>query len=154
MPSAESDLHEAIELARAQASTITGRKYRYGAVLLADDVVLRVSSNKTPFQRNAIHAEMAALKGCPRPAGKDVCLVRLAPVRPGAPKDEDEDSDEDKEQWAAAECPKATGSAAGKILNAKPCSACELKMTQRGICRVYYTINRGEMGVMQLNPST
>ena len=44
MPSADSDLHEAIELARVQASTITGRKYRYGAVLLADDVVLRADT--------------------------------------------------------------------------------------------------------------
>ena len=37
MPAADSDLGEAIELARAQAATVTGRKYRYGAVLLADN---------------------------------------------------------------------------------------------------------------------
>ena len=140
MPAADSDLGEAIELARAQASTISGRKYRYGACLLADDIVLRTSSNKTPFQRAEIHAEMAALKGCPRPAGKDVVLARLAPVKP-APADDDGEPGE-----AAAP--------AGKLLNARPCAACEFKMTQRGIARVFFTLNAREVGVMQLNPAS
>ena len=160
MPSADSDLGEAIELARAQAGTVTGRKYRYGAVLLAEDIVLRASSNRTPFQRSEIHAEMAALKGCARPAGKDVVLVRLAPVKPpssGADADADDDDELDKQPPTAAAAAAALvpgRTVPGKMLNAKPCATCEAKMTQRGICRVYYTVNARECGVMQLNQAT
>ena len=164
MPAAGSDLEEAVQLATAQAHTITGRKYRYGAVLLADDIVLRASSNKTPFQRDPIHAEMAAIKGCPRPEGKDVVLARLAPVRPEAGRDDDDGSGDDdcrigsrgagtdpfdEPPAAVAKC--KPWSAPGKLLNAKPCAVCEAKMRARGIRRVYYTLNSREMGVMQLN---
>ena len=160
MPSEDSDLGEAIELARAQAGTVTGRKYRYGAVLLADDIVLRASSNRTPFQRAEIHAEMAALKGCARPAGKNVVLVRLAPVKPtssgAAAGDDDDDDDSELDELPTAAAAVAAAlvpvhAAPGKMLNAKPCAACEAKMTQRGISRVYYTVNARECGVMQLN---
>ena len=48
MPAADSDLGEAIELARAQAATVTGRKYRYGAALLADDTNPNPSPNPNP----------------------------------------------------------------------------------------------------------
>ena len=164
MPVAGSDLQEAVQLATAQAHTITGRKYRYGAVLLADDIVLRASSNKTPFQRDPIHAEMAAIKGCPRPEGKDVVLARLAPVRPGAAQadmqddGEHHDSGDDgdshgvgKGLFDAVPALIKPPSAPGKLLNAKPCAACEAKMRARGIRRVYYTVSAREMGVMQLN---
>tara|TARA_B110001452_G_scaffold46552_1_gene35597 strand:- start:1085 stop:1798 length:714 start_codon:yes stop_codon:yes gene_type:complete len=166
MPVAGSDLQEAVQLATAQAHTITGRKYRYGAVLLADDIVLRASSNKTPFQRDPIHAEMAAIKGCPRPEGKDVVLARLAPVRPGAaqtPQDDgaqddgsgdDGDGDSHGVGKGLFDAPPALmkpPSVPGKLLNAKPCAACEAKMRARGIRRVYYTVSAREMGVMQLN---
>ena len=136
-------------------------------MLLADDIVLRASSNRTPFQRSEIHAEMAALKGCARPAGKDVVLVRLAPVKPpsSAGDADDDDDDDDGELDDDALGPTAAASAAaaaaaapvlgqralGKVLNARPCAACEFKMTQRGICRVYYTANARECVVMQLN---
>ncbi len=139
-------------------------------------IVLRASSNKTPFQRDAIHAEMAALKGCPRPEGKDIVLARLAPVKPAGAAADDEELEEGQ-----ATAPPSRGA---KLLNAKPCSACrgmslvalavagaplgmqrptpgrrctrrcEFKMTKRGICRVYYTINAREIGVMQLNPGS
>ena len=131
-------------------------------MLLADDIVLRASSNRTPFQRSEIHAEMAALKGCARPAGKDVVLVRLAPVKPpsSAGDADDDDDDDDGELDDDAPVPTAAAAAAapvpgqralGKVLNARPCAACEFKMTQRGICRVYYTANARECVVMQLN---
>ena len=134
-------------------------------MLLADDIVLRASSNRTPFQRSEIHAEMAALKGCARPAGKDVVLVRLAPVKPPSSAGDADDDDDDGEQdddapgptaaasssAAAAAAPVLGQRALGKVLNARPCAACEFKMTQRGICRVYYTANARECVVMQLN---
>ena len=133
-------------------------------MLLADDIVLRASSNRTPFQRSEIHAEMAALKGCARPAGKDVVLVRLAPVKPPSSTgdaDDDDDDDDGELDDAHAHAPTAAAAAAaapvlgqralGKVLNARPCAACEFKMTQRGICRVYYTANARECVVMQLN---
>ena len=134
-------------------------------MLLADDIVLRASSNRTPFQRSEIHAEMAALKGCARPAGKDVVLVRLAPVKPPSSAGDADDDDDDGELDDDALGPTAAASAAaaaaaapvlgqralGKVLNARPCAACEFKMTQRGICRVYYTANARECVVMQLN---
>ncbi len=134
-------------------------------MLLADDIVLRASSNRTPFQRSEIHAEMAALKGCARPAGKDVVLVRLAPVKPPSSAGDADDDDDDGELDDDAPGPTAAASAAasaaaapvlgeralGKVLNARPCAACEFKMTQRGICRVYYTANARECVVMQLN---
>ena len=131
-------------------------------MLLADDIVLRASSNRTPFQRSEIHAEMAALKGCARPAGKDVVLVRLAPVKPpSSTGDADDDDDDDDGELDDAHAPTAAAAAAaapvlgqralGKVLNARPCAACEFKMTQRGICRVYYTANARECVVMQLN---
>ena len=130
-------------------------------MLLADDIVLRASSNRTPFQRSEIHAEMAALKGCARPAGKDVVLVRLAPVKPPSSAGDADDDDDDGELDDDAPAPTAAAAAAaapvlgqralGKVLNARPCAACEFKMTQRGICRVYYTANARECVVMQLN---
>ena len=130
-------------------------------MLLADDIVLRASSNRTPFQRSEIHAEMAALKGCARPAGKDVVLVRLAPVKPPSSAGDADDDDDDGELDDDAPAPAAAAAAAaapvlgqralGKVLNARPCAACEFKMTQRGICRVYYTANARECVVMQLN---
>ena len=130
-------------------------------MLLADDIVLRASSNRTPFQRSEIHAEMAALKGCARPAGKDVVLVRLAPVKPPSSTGDADDDDDDGELDDDAPAPTAAAAAAaapvlgqralGKVLNARPCAACEFKMTQRGICRVYYTANARECVVMQLN---
>jgi len=130
-------------------------------VLLADDIVLRASSNRTPFQRSEIHAEMAALKGCARPAGKDVVLVRLAPVKPPSSTGDADNDDDDGELDDDAPAPAAAAAAAaapvlgqralGKVLNARPCAACEFKMTQRGICRVYYTANARECVVMQLN---
>ena len=132
-------------------------------MLLADDIVLRASSNRTPFQRSEIHAEMAALKGCARPAGKDVVLVRLAPVKPpSSAGDADDDEDDDDGELdddapaptaaaAAAAAPMLGQRALGKVLHARPCAACELKMTQRGICLVYYTANARECVVMQLN---
>ena len=130
-------------------------------MLLADDIVLRASSNRTPFQRSEIHAEMAALKGCARPAGKDVVLVRLAPVKPPSSTGDADNDDDDGELDDDAPAPAAAAAAAaapvlgqralGKVLNARPCAACEFKMTQRGICRVYYTANARECVVMQLN---
>jgi len=108
---------------------------------------------------------MAALKGCARPAGKDVVLVRLAPVKPPSSAGDADDDDDDGELDDDAPGPTAAASAAasaaaapvlgeralGKVLNARPCAACEFKMTQRGICRVYYTANARECVVMQLN---
>ena len=84
MPEPGAELHDALLVALAQAQAIHGRKYRYGAILLSgeDHIPLRSGSNKTPFQRDKIHAEMSALKGYPRPEGKDMLIGRLAPVRP------------------------------------------------------------------------
>ena len=83
MPAVGTELYDAVQLALSEAQTIVGRKYRYGALLLAGDdhIPLKSGSNKKPFQRDNIHAEMAVLKGCPRPAGKDMMIARLAPSR-------------------------------------------------------------------------
>ena len=109
---------------------------------------------------------MAALKGCARPAGKDVVLVRLAPVKPpSSAGDADDDEDDDDGELdddapaptaaaAAAAAPVLGQRALGKVLNARPCAACEFKMTQRGIARVFFTLNAREVGVMQLNPAS
>ena len=102
MPAAGSELFDALAIALANASQITGRKYRYGAILLAgeDHIPIKSGSNKTPFQRDPIHAEMSALKGCARPAGKDMLLARLAPAKPprkkkGSGGSDDDDDDDD-----------------------------------------------------------
>lgn len=83
MPDEDSELYDAVQLALSEASTIVGRKYRYGAILLAgeDHIPLKSGSNKKPFMRDNIHAEMCVLKGCARPAGKDMMIARLAPSR-------------------------------------------------------------------------
>ena len=85
-PNAANDdgLYEALQIAVDQAATIHGRKYRYGALLIAGDdhVPLKSGSNKKPFLRDNIHAEMSVLKGCPRPAGKDMFIARLVSAPP------------------------------------------------------------------------
>ena len=111
IPAAGSELFDALAIALANASQITVRKYRYGAILLAgeDHIPIKSGSNKTPFQRDPIHAEMSALKGCARPAGKDMLLARLAPAKPprkkkgsGGSDDDDDDDDDDASDQAPA----------------------------------------------------
>mmetsp|Transcript_7086 Transcript_7086/g.22427 ORF Transcript_7086/g.22427 Transcript_7086/m.22427 type:complete len:234 (-) Transcript_7086:116-817(-) len=139
-PNAANDdgLYEALQIAVDQAATIHGRKYRYGALLIAGDdhVPLKSGSNKKPFLRDNIHAEMSVLKGCPRPAGKDMFIARLAPTAPPA-------------EGAAA--PSATPAGRRKILNAMPCDRCEAKMIRTGIRHCYFTINATTIGVRLYN---
>ena len=153
-------LYDTMLLAVSQASTITGRKYRYGAILMAgeDHIPMKSGSNKTPFQRDAIHAEMSVLKGCPRPEGKDMMIARLAPVKPTVIKTIDSD-DEDEDSGDALRVPppevkdvptKRDGY--GKILNARPCARCESKMVERGVRRCYFTVNGTTLGVLEYNP--
>ena len=163
MPDPGSELHDALQVALSQASTIHGRKYRYGAILLSgeDFIPLRSGSNKTIFQRDKIHAEMSALKGFDRPAGKDMLIGRLAPVRPpatrlpGAGDETSEDSDADRSAPAASandEHAPSRGAIEGKVLNARPCDRCEARMVAKGIRRCYFTVNRTSMGVLEYNP--
>lgn len=177
MPAPGTELHEAVELALAQAALITGRKYRYGAILLAGDdhIPMKQGSNKKLFQRGNIHAEASVLKGCARPEGKDMLIARLAPVRP-ARDGSDDDSDGDEGRGANAAVAGAAsgdavrkggkrvlsgdegarGSAAlgtyGKMLNARPCANCEAKMVRRGVRLCYFTLNARQLGVLEYNP--
>ena len=167
IPSADSDLYDALRLAVEQANTITGRKYRYGATLIAGDdaIPLRVGSNKKPFQRGNIHAEIAALKGCARPRGKDMIVARLAPVRKAS-----DDSDDDAcghvcpppstaTRVIAAGSPAAPAgkgdpprlSAPCKVLNARPCARCEARMIQKGVRRCYFTLSDTRLGILEYN---
>ena len=108
-----------------------------------DHIPVKLGSNKKIFNRDEIHAEMAALKGCERPAGKDILLVRLAPTRPDRRDDDDDDADADaKRRKAPAE----------KLLNARPCEVCERKMVARGIRRCYFTLSSTALGVLAYNP--
>jgi hypothetical protein len=155
MPAPGAELHDALLVALEQAQSIHGRKYRYGAILLSgeDHIPLRSGSNKTPFQRDKIHAEMSALKGYPRPEGKDMLIGRLAPVRPpgrmhacmgsdgvGACSDDD-GSDEGEPRIQSGSKPAIHGAESsrtgadrfgGKILNARPCNRCEARMAAKG----------------------
>ena len=180
MPKPDSELHDAITLALTEANTIVGRKYRYGALLLAgeDHIPMKSGSNKKPFQRDNIHAEMSVLKGCARPEGKDMLIARLAPSRSssgkaggnkaGALSDSDELDDVDdggvpmvaqRDSSSAAAshglggCGSDGGgiSGKGKVLNARPCARCEAKMVQRGVRRCYFTLNATTIGVLEYN---
>ena len=124
-PDKESELWDSLQIAVAQAATIHGRKYRYGALLIAGDdhVPMRSGSNKKPFMRDNIHAEMSVLKGCSRPAGKDMLIARLAPTAPVASVD-DEGAVGVRTLLAAGK-PRQP-----KILNARPCENCEAKMVR------------------------
>jgi len=161
MPTAEDDLFDALQLALQQANTITGRKYRYGATLLAgeDAIPLKQGSNKKQFQRANIHAEMAALKGCTRPAGKDMLVARLAPVR-SARRDDDSDGESGDDSSGGNRAHRRKGGAAapeppvGKVLNARPCARCEARMVERGVRRCYFTIDGARLGVLEYNPDT
>ena len=176
MPPPGSELHDALQVALGNAALIHGRKYRYGAILLSgeDHIPLRSGSNKTLFQRDKIHAEMSALKGFARPAGKDMLIGRLAPVRPPGHRARpasgagDTDDDDDSDDGCVAEAGRAagatddsflqrsssssSGSAAAKILNARPCDRCEARMVAKGIRRCFFTLNRTSIGVIEYNP--
>lgn len=150
MPAEGDELFDALQIALAQAATIQGRKYRYGALLLAgeDLIPIKSGSNKKPFLRDNIHAEMSVLKGCDRPRGKDMLIVRLAPAK-RARRDEDADdgSDFDIDEAVTRSCaPPDTG---GKILNARPCARCEAKMVERGVRRCLFTLNARTVGVVR-----
>ena len=170
-PQDDDGLFEALQIATEQAATIHGRKYRYGALLIAGDdhVPLKSGSNKKIFQRDEIHAEISVLKGCPRPAGKDMFIARLVrrahtpaaktrgrPCEPAcdyppcahllcqaptAPPAEDADPTMPK-----AAAPRR------KLLNARPCANCEAKMVRTGIRRCYFTVNASSVGVLEYNP--
>ena len=62
---------------------LSAAKCRSGAILLAGDdhIPIKSGSNKKEFKRENIHAEMSVLKGCARPAGKDMLIARLAPSK-------------------------------------------------------------------------
>ena len=179
LPSVDDDLFEPLQIATAEAATIKGRKYRYGALLLAgeDCIPLKSGSNKKPFMRDNIHAEMSVLKGCARPAGKDMMIARLAPTATarsssgaGGRGEDTEDSDSDEEGAGVRACNGRHGSTGearsappaavttanphefGKLLNARPCARCEGKMVARGIRRCYFTINARSIGVLEYNP--
>jgi hypothetical protein len=148
LPSPSDELFDGFSQALSAARLITGRKYRYGATVCAGDdhIPVKLGSNKKIFNRDEIHAEMAALKGCERPAGKDILLVRLAPTRPDRRDDGDDDDDDDD---AGAKRRKAP---AEKLLNARPCEVCERKMVARGIRRCYFTLSSTALGVLAYNP--
>ena len=174
MPPIGSELHDSVQLALSQAETIVGRKYRYGATLMAgeDHIPIKSGSNKKPFQRDNIHAEASVLKGCPRAQGKDMMIGRLAPSRAasggkrkgGSKKGDDvDDSDDDDDggpgddddgvhyEPALGLRAAAPVTSAGKILNARPCAKCEAKMVARGVRRCYFTLNRDRIGVLEYN---
>ena len=146
MPSAGSELHDAVELAIGHAQNIVGRKYRYGAILLAGDdhIPIKSGSNKKEFKRENIHAEMSVLKGCARPAGKDMLIARLAPSKAASGRgggkgggkreydSDDEEEEEDEDDDLLRDCAPAAASGPGKVLNARPCAKCEAKMVARG----------------------
>ncbi|KAL1518861.1 hypothetical protein AB1Y20_003138 [Prymnesium parvum] len=142
-PDTDDALLAALHMAVEQAATIHGRKYRYGALLIAgeDHVPLKSGSNKKPFLRDNIHAEMSVLKGCPRPAGKDMLIARLAPCAPEPGRDSESESFSSKPERR-------------KILNARPCERCEAKMVSKGIRRCYFTINASSIGVLEYNPDS
>ena len=156
MPTAEDDLFDALQLALGQARTITGRKYRYGATLLAgeDAIPLKQGSNKKQFQRANIHAEMAALKGCTRSEGKDMLVARVAPVRTVKRDNSSSDSDSDSDSGGGRRKGGAPAAPppAGKVLNARPCARCEARMVERGVRRCYFTIDGARLGVLEYNP--
>ena len=146
LPSPSDELFDGFSQALSAARLITGRKYRYGATVCAGDdhIPVKLGSNKKIFNRDEIHAEMAALKGCERPAGKDILLVRLAPTRPDR-RDENDGDDDDAEA-------KRRKAPAEKLLNARPCEVCERKMVARGIRRCYFTLSSTALGVLAYNP--
>ena len=170
MPTAGNPLFDVLEMALDEAESIRGRKYRYGALLVAgeDCIPLRSGSNKKPFQRENIHAEASVLKGCERAEGKDMVIGRVAPTRDAAGRDAAgrdaalswELDDEEADGGAAGG---ADGGAAGaerapaaasrpKVLNARPCARCEAKMVARGIRRCFFTLNSRTLGVLEYNP--
>jgi len=138
LPLGDEPLTDGLQIALDQARLIHGRKYRYGATLLAGDdhIPLRSGSNKKVFNRDNIHAEASALKGCVVPRGKDMMIVRLAPAP--APSEE---------AVAAARGGLCRGE---KFLNARPCEACEAKMVSRGLRRCFFTLPNRELGVIEL----
>ena len=147
LPSPSDELFDGFSQALSAARLITGRKYRYGATVCAGDdhIPVKLGSNKKIFNRDEIHAEMAALKGCERPAGKDILLVRLAPTRPDR-RDDDDDGDDGVADAKRRKAP------AEKLLNARPCEVCERKMVARGIRRCYFTLSSTALGVLAYNP--
>ena len=162
-------LHDALKIALEQAASIQGRKYRYGALLLAgeDLIPIKSGSNKKPFMRDNIHAEMSVLKGCDRPRGKDMLIARVAPSKRTRPDVEDDESDVEESDVDRIKlegthtgdflCPPARAAADlsvyGKVLNARPCPRCEAKMVARGVRRCLFTINSRSLGVLEYNPS-
>jgi len=46
--------------------------------------------------------------------------------------------------------PSKDGGRRAKVLNARPCEACEKKMRLRGIRRCYFTINERTLGVLEM----
>lgn len=150
----EDELFDALNIALGEAEAIRGRKYRYGALLLAGDdhIPMKAGSNKTPFMRDNIHAEMSVLKGCARPAGKDMLIARLAPTRQSAGSGSLAcGSDSDSGRAAVAAGP-GEPAAPVKLLNARPCAQCEAKMVARGIRRCFFTVNGKSLGVLEYNP--
>jgi hypothetical protein len=143
-----------------------------------DHIPIKSGSNKKPFQRDNIHAEHMVLKGCARPAGKDMMIARLAPTKPtkaAAALDEDGcELDSDDETAAGIEtlatatvmagtaatgtgtgagtgAARAAASGFGKMLNARPCARCEARMVARGVRRCYFTLNNSRLGVLEYN---
>ena len=100
MPAAGEPLFDALQIALAQAATIHGRKYRYGALLLAGDdlIPMKSGSNRKVFLRDNIHAEMSVLKGCDRPRGKDMLIARLAPAKRARSRADVEDDDDSEDE--------------------------------------------------------
>lgn len=171
VPTEGDALFDSLQIALAQAATIQGRKYRYGALLLAGDdlIPMKSGSNKKPYLRDNIHAEMSVLKGCDRPRGKDMLIARLAPAKRARPSGEEEEEDDDNAEDGASGLKRAEAAITaapssslagaggglggfGKMLNARPCARCEFKMVERGVRRCYFTLPRGKVGVLEYNP--
>lgn len=94
---------------------------------------------------------MAALKGCMRPAGKDMMLARLAPVAPPAATGKESDEEVDDSGGGGGDGRRVQQRE--KLLNARPCNVCEARMFARGIRHCYFTLNDRELGVLAYNPA-
>jgi len=81
-------------------------------------------------------------------------VARVAPTAPvrrpsGAGGDSDDSDDSDEGDRGGVSEIGAAAPRPPKVLNARPCSACEGKMVQRGIRRCYFTINERTLGVLE-----
>lgn len=121
-----------IELAARVAESSENKEYRHGAVLVKGGSVLNTASNKNAHARfgkrfrrrdkgdSTYHAELGCILGLDRSVTRGADLYVVRVGRAGA------------------------------LRLSKPCHMCEAALRHVGVRRVYYSIDKNEIGCMKL----